>query len=186
MPTTAPERKPAPIILPPLVQRNSPNQSTRHGETVDLIVWHESAGSYAGDVSWLCNPDANASAHLVLREDGGEATQLVPIARKAWHASAFNPQAIGVEHSNRTAKGYASERQLEVSARVFGFLCLRYNVPPRWARNGQGRGVVRHLELGRLGGGHTECGMGDHDWQRFLDMVHLEIARGGYRKTWTK
>lgn len=183
--------------LPELVQRPSPNHSLRHGEMVRLLVWHETAGHYEGAVSWLCTPTTyhpdgsvksgpNASAHLVIREDGGECSQLVPLHLKAWHAEAYNPVSVGVEHANVTAKGYATERQLEVSARVFGWLCLHLGVPPRFARGGVGRGLCRHLDLGALGGGHTQCGPGDETWHRFLTMVHAEIARGGYRKTWAK
>jgi N-acetylmuramoyl-L-alanine amidase CwlA len=172
------------VTLPPLVQRHSPNQSSRHGARVRLLVWHETAGAYAGSVAWLCNPAADASAHLVIREDGGEATQLVPLGVKAWHAAAYNDVSVGVEHANVTAKGYATERQLQVSARTFGWLCLHLGIPPRWARHGEGSGICRHLDLGVLGGGHTQCGPGLADWQRFLGMVHAEIERGGYRKTW--
>src|SRR5712691_4604901 len=105
------------IVLPELVQRHSPNYSSRHGVTPSLLVYHETAGAYAGAVSWLCNPASQASAHLVVREDGNEATQLVALHDKAWHAVAFNSQSVGVEHANTTAKGYASEHQLQVSAR---------------------------------------------------------------------
>lgn len=173
----------SPVVLPSLVQRQSPNKSVR-GAKVDLLVWHETAGSYAGSVSWLCNPQAQASAHLVVREDGMEATQLVPLKEKAWHAAAFNSRAVGVEHANVTAKGYATEHQLAVSARIFGWLCVDLGIPPRWSRRGDTPGICRHSDLGSLGGGHTSCGPGDTDWVRFLDMVHKEIERGGYRKDW--
>ena len=174
-----------PIILPPLVQKPTPNQSSRGGTIPTLVVWHETAGAYAGAVSWLCNPAADASAHLVVREDGMEATQLVHIAEKAWHAVSFNSKSIGVEHANVTPKGFSTEKQLQVSARIFGWFCIRYHIPPRWSRNGQTPGVCRHLDLGAAGGGHTQCGPGDADWQRFLDMLGHEVERGGYRRTWT-
>jgi hypothetical protein len=176
----------AKVLLPKLVQRRSPNQSSRHGARIDLLVWHETAGRYASDVAWLCNPAARASAHLVIREDGLEATQLVALGAKAWHAAAYNSHAVGVEHSNRTAKGYATDYQLRVSARVFGWLCLHLGIPPRWARGGQGRGVCYHGELGALGGGHPLCGPDRSGWLRFLELLHFELARGGYRKTWAK
>lgn len=172
------------VTLPPLGFEHSPNQSSRHGERVRLLVWHETAGPYEGSVAWLCDPRAQASAHIVIREDGGEATQLVELAAKAWHAAAYNPVSVGVEHANVTAKGYATEQQLRVSARVFGWLCLHLGIPPRFARGGMGRGVCRHLDLGELGGGHSQCGPGDAAWERFLTMLHAEIERGGYRKTW--
>jgi N-acetyl-anhydromuramyl-L-alanine amidase AmpD len=172
------------IVLPNLIERHSPNYSSRHGSTPRLLVWHETAGAYDGAVSWLCNPAAQASAHIVLREDANEATQLVALHDKAWHAAAFNSASVGVEHANTTAKGYASEHQLEVSARIFGWLCLRLHIPPRWSRHGVEPGICRHLDLGALGGGHFSCGTGDHDWQRFLAMVHAELARGGFRDHW--
>src|SRR5438067_13601722 len=143
-------------VLPPRRPQPSPNRSRRHGEHVNLLVWHETAGAYAGSVAWLCNPAAQASAHLVVREDGLEATQLVPLAEKAWHAAAYNPRSVGVEHANVTAKGYFSDAQLRESARIFGWLCLHLGIPPRWARGGAGPGVCRHLDLGVLGGGHTQ------------------------------
>lgn len=173
-------------VLPPLVWKRSPNFSSRHGARIDLLVWHETAGPYLGSIAWLCNPIAEASAQLVLREDGGECTQLVKLADKAWAQGAFNPRAVSVEHANVTAKGYATEAQLEVSARVFGWLCINLGIPPRFARGGVGRGVCRHSDLGIAGGGHTQCGPGDATWERFLVMLHEEIARGGYRKEWAR
>lgn len=171
-------------VLAPLVQRRSPNRSTRHGTPVDLLVWHETAGAYAGSVSWLCNPLAEASAHLVVREDGDEVTQLVPLADKAWHAAAFNPRSVGVEHANITAKGYATDAQLQESARIFAWLCWHLAIPPRWARGGQGPGVCFHGELGSAGGGHPSCGPDHSGWLRFLDLLHAELKRGGFRRTW--
>lgn len=185
------------IVLPPLEWRQSPNRSSRRGTKVRLLVWHETAGSYAGAIAWLCtptkyNPDGSvrsgpdASAHLVIREDGREATQLVRLSEKAWHAAAFNPESIGIEHANITPKGYATEAQLEVSARVFAWLCHRYSVPPRWSRDGSSPGIARHADLGRLGGGHTQCGPELPAWHRFLELVHAELARGGFRPDWAK
>jgi hypothetical protein len=166
----------ADIVLPKLVQRSSPNRSSRHGARVDLLVWHESAGRYA----------ARASAHIVLREDGNEATQLVPLGLKAWHAADYNARSVGVEHSDRLARGYSTLHQLEVSARVFGWLCLHLGVPPVWAKGGRGRGVCYHGELGAAGGGHTSCGPDQTGWILFLDFLHAEMQRGGFRKAWAK
>jgi N-acetylmuramoyl-L-alanine amidase-like protein len=191
----------AAVVLPPLVQRKSPNQSSRRGAHVNLLVWHESAGFYASGVRWLCEPTVydshghvvsgpDASCHLFLREDGGECSQLVPLERKAWHAADFNPRSVGVEHANVTLKGYATEAQLRVSARVFGWLIVQSprlfgaQIPPRWARGGVGPGVCYHGELGAAGGGHPSCGPDRSAWLRWLELLHDEIARGGYRKTW--
>jgi hypothetical protein len=182
-------------VLAPLVQRKTPNQSSRNGARIDLIVWHETAGAYAGAVAWLCTPteyDRNgkvisgpdASAHLVVREDGREVTQLVHLANKAWHAAEYNSRSVGVEHANVTAKGYATDDELRESARIFAWLCWHLGIPARWAPKGVGRGVVRHLELGAAGGGHTSCGPWDTGWHRFLVLLAEEAQRGGFRKTW--
>ena len=172
-------------VLPPLVQRKTPNRSSRNGTPVTLLVWHESAGAYAGSVSWLCNPQAQASAHIVIREDGLQATQLVALAEKAWHAEAFNGFSVGVEHADTLRRGYATEHQLEVSARTFAWLCHTLSVPPRWSHDGQSPGITRHKDLGSLGGGHFQCGTDDGDWIRFLNMVHANLPWQG-KKAWAR
>ncbi len=174
------------VVLAPLVWRESPNQSSRHGTKIDLVVYHETAGHYPSDVSWLCNPKSQASAHLVVREDGHEVTQLVEFSEKAWTQAFYNPRAIGVEHSNITQKGYATEQQLRQSARIFGWILEQYDLPTRFARDGVGKGVCRHADLGAAGGGHTQCGMGNKDFWRWLEMIHDERERGGYRKEWAR
>jgi hypothetical protein len=174
------------VILPPLVWKPSPNFSSRNGTKIDLLVYHESAGHYNGDVAWLRNPVAQASAMGVLREDGGEFTQLVKMQDKAWHAAYFNPRSIGIEHSNVTAKGYATEQQLRVSARIFAWLCRLYGISPRFSRGGAVSGICRHLDLGGAGSNHPYCGMGDNDLARWLQMIHDELARGGFRKVWAR
>lgn len=172
--------------LPPLVYRPSQNRSSRQGERIDLLVWHETAGAYAGSVQWLRNPRANASAHLVVREDGRQVTQLVPLALKAWHAAAYNSRSVGVEHANVTAKGYSTDAQLVESARIFGWLCLHLKIPPRWARAGHGPGVCYHAELGAAGGGHSQCGPDAAGWLRFLELLQENAAAGGYRSKWAR
>src|SRR5512146_2067496 len=106
------------IVLPPLVHRKTPNQSSRNGAHVTHIVWHATAGPYLPSISWLCNPAAQASAHLVLREDGSECTQLVRLELKAWHAyPTWNAISVGVEHAS-LGRGFASSEQLRRSARI--------------------------------------------------------------------
>ena len=188
--------KPAPVVLPPLKWQASPNFSARNAR-IDLLVYHESAGHYAGDISWLCTPtvyDAHghvlsgpdASATAVMREDGGEVTQIVKMADKAWAQADFNGRAVGIEHSNMTAKGYNSEQQLRESARLYAWLCWKLGIPVRVARGGHGPGICRHLDLGAAGGGHTQCGMGDHDFERWMQMIAQEHVRGGFRPNYLR
>jgi len=74
----------------------------------EYLVIHYTAGRNAeGAVSWLCNPVARASAHLVIGRDGG-ITQLVPFDKVAWHAGisqwqgriGLNLYSIGIELDN--------------------------------------------------------------------------------------
>ena len=169
------------IVLAPLAQHPSPNYSTRAGEAVRLLVWHSTIGGYAGSIAWLCNPAAQASAHLVIREDGGEASQLVRLAEKAWHAVQANPYSVGVEHASMS-QGFHGPAQEAESARVFAWLCHRYGIPPLDGAASL-RGIVRHRSLGAMGGGHSD-GPTDQEWHRFLGRVHSELVRGGFRKRW--
>ena len=181
------------VVLAPLVQRRSPNQSSRRGAAITHLVWHSTAGHYAGAISWLCtpttyNPDGSvksgpdASAHLVIREDGGEATQLVHLAAKAWHAEAWNGFTVGVEHASLGAS-FASSAQLSESARVFAWLCHTLGLPPVYGLH-RPRGIVRHRDLGIAGGGHSD-GPSDQVWfHEYLPAVQHECVRGGFRKTW--
>lgn len=72
------------------------------------LVFHFTAGKSAqSSLDWLCNPEAKASAHLVVGRDGSIA-QLAPFNIKTWHAgvsnwgglSGLNSHAIGIEMDN--------------------------------------------------------------------------------------
>ena len=146
------------------------------------MVWHATAGHYLPSVEWLCNPAADASAHLVLREDGARATQLVRLSEKAWHAVAWNGFSVGVEHASLGA-GFATYDQLLRSARIFAWLCWHLNIPPVFGLY-KAKGIVRHRDLGIAGGGHSD-GPIDQVWfASYLPAVQRELARGGFRKTW--
>lgn len=186
--------RPAHGVLAPLTQRASPNRSSRRGSSITHLVWHSSAGSFAGGVSWLCTPTIlnrdgsvksgpDASCHLFLNEKGSAVAQLVHLAEKAWHASGWNAFTIGVEHAS-LGRGFSSDAQLVESARVFAWLCHRYGIPPLDGLH-RPRGIVRHRSLGAAGGGHSD-GPTDSVWRDYLDLVGDELQRGGFRKTWAK
>lgn len=65
-------------------KKNSPNHfNGRNGWKPDMIVCHITEGGYAGAVSWLCNPQAQASSHFVVAADG-RITQLVDLTNGSW------------------------------------------------------------------------------------------------------
>lgn len=84
----------------------TPNQG---GKVQPLyLIMHYTAGpTAAGAISWLANPAAKASAHLVIDRDG-TVTQMVPFDRVAWHAGksrwqdleGMNSYSIGIELAN--------------------------------------------------------------------------------------
>lgn len=73
------------------------------------IIVHDTAGDLAGtgSVAWLTNPQAKASAHVVVGYDG-TITQLQALNRQCWHAGASkyrgrsncNAFTVGIEISN--------------------------------------------------------------------------------------
>lgn len=67
-----------------LTFKQSPNYTkNRKGYKPEIIVCHITEGSYAGAVSWLCNPASEASATYVVSQKG-EVTQLVDLRDAAW------------------------------------------------------------------------------------------------------
>jgi N-acetyl-anhydromuramyl-L-alanine amidase AmpD len=88
----------------------SPNQSSRNGADISMIVIHATVGSYAASLAWLCNPESNVSTHYLIAKTGYTA-RLVPDDRAAWHAGVshwmtmdsgqIQRQSIGIELENK-------------------------------------------------------------------------------------
>lgn len=166
--------------LPELVWVPSPNHYF-WGMRPRGIVVHETEGAYAGAVSWFAQPRSQVSAHLVLREDGGQATQCVPWRRPAWHAVNANDHTIGIELAGFTAEPN-DPAQIARAARICGYFCRRYGIPTRQADAKGYGGICRHRDLGAYGGNHSDPG--GFDWPLFLLAVAKETRRGGYRPVW--
>ncbi|HVL02206.1 MAG TPA: N-acetylmuramoyl-L-alanine amidase [Dongiaceae bacterium] len=87
----------------------SPNHGAAFASGMpDAIIMHFTGGSSAASaINWLCDPQAKASAHVVIGRDG-IITQLVPFDTVAWHAGAsshggrsgYNKLSIGIELDN--------------------------------------------------------------------------------------
>ena len=166
------------IQMPPVVQRPTPNY-TPTAINHNLIIAHRTEGGYAGACAWLCDPRAKASAHLVMKADGSEVTQLVPLQYKAWAQCAFNSAGISLEIEGYTRDGFSGTTAWD-AARIVAWLCREYGIPPAWAKNGQGRGVCQHHDLGAAGGGHVDCcEVGSPDWLNFLGCVKEEFDAFG-------
>ena len=160
------------LTMPTLRQVRSPNFSPtpiRH----DLVIVHRTEGGYAGSVAWLCDPRAKAAAHLCMKADGSEVTQLVPLDKKAWAQCAFNSAGVSLEVEGYSAQGMA-DVTVRAATQIVAWLCRVYAIPPVWAEGGQGRGVCQHHDLGLAGGSHVDCfGVGSVEWLRFMAEVKL-------------
>ena len=153
--------------LPVLKQVPSPNYSPAP-IAHDLFIFHMMEGGYAGSVAWLCRAATQASAHLCMRKDGGEVTQLVPLNCKAWAECNFNGRGISLEIEGFTAQGM-SEQTMRAAALIAAWCCRVYGIPPVWAKGGQGRGLTQHHDLGAGGGGHVDCSeIGGDTWLKLV------------------
>ncbi|WP_083968994.1 N-acetylmuramoyl-L-alanine amidase [Hyalangium minutum] len=130
----------------PAVWRASPNYNSRP-MGVKMVIIHTCESSYSGCWSWLTNSSSQVSAHYVVREDGGEISQLVRDGSRAWHIGATyqcsnnsgvecglngrssNDFTIGIEHG-----GYASTvnwpvGQIDASARLLCDITRDHGIP---------------------------------------------------------
>lgn len=120
----------------------SPNHGERrHGLTVSMLVLHYT-GMPDDDAAlrWLCTPAAQVSSHYLIHTDGRIA-QLVPEARRAWHAGAgswrgrddVNSLSIGIEIGNPGhGHGYRPfpEAQIAAVIRLCRDVVRRLDVAP--------------------------------------------------------
>lgn len=172
------------------------NHSSRHGGSLRAVCVHRWAigdrrhERLSGIIEEFKTPASEASAHIVypgeVGPDAGKCVQMVRVADKAWTCEFFNPVTINAEFGDRMWFG-EDPHGLARAARIVGFLCHEYRIPPVWTRNPTvHKGVCRHYDLGELGGGHTDPTTDDVAWQHFMARVGFEFHRGGYRPSWTR
>jgi len=120
-----------PTNEPPYFWRRSPNFSQRNGQ-ITYIILHNTAGGFEGSVSWLCNPQAKASAHLVIPRSGGEIAALVNERDAAWHAgsSKWNHCSIGIEIECANNQRGMTEAQEKLVVQQVNHLLLKYHLTP--------------------------------------------------------
>ena len=120
--------------------RASPNHGDRRGRTVDALVLHYTGMASAGAaLARLCDPKAEVSSHYLV-DEAGSVIQLVPEARRAWHAGRsfwqgerdLNSVSIGIEIDNAGHDGGLPDFP-EVQIRAVIALCLdiigRHHLP---------------------------------------------------------
>jgi hypothetical protein len=173
------------LPAPELPFHRSPNQSTRAGRHVRLIFLHVwGGGTFESTSAWLCNPQAQASAHVVYGGEG-QATQLVGWGEKAWTECDLNPVGISIESADAIWHGHDADGFAQL-ARLTALLChlhlgvCRY-VPAAGIVSGM-HGFTRHADAGALGCGHLSCPTTDLAlWDQFCGRVIGEYRLGGFR-----
>ena len=117
-------------LVPPDRRRLTPNRRDAGDprvRPVEGIVYHYTAGAFAGSVAWLCDPRSQASAHFVISK-AGEVVQLASLDDRTWHAgvSTFrgrgmvNERTWGIEIENfgPTAAGWDPYTEEQLVAAV--------------------------------------------------------------------
>ena len=120
----------------------SPNHGERSCVTRPdcLILHYTGMPTGAEALAWLCNPVSEVSCHYFVWEDG-HVLQLVPEARRAWHAGRaswagatdLNSHSIGVEIVNPGHEGGLPAfpaAQIDAVIRLSSDICERHAIPP--------------------------------------------------------
>ncbi len=119
----------------------SPNHGERKdGRRPDMLILHYTGMPVEAEaLQWLANPISQVSAHYFVFEDG-RVWQMVPEARRAWHAGMsswgseidINSASIGIEIANPGHPGGLpayGEEQIEALIRLCRDLVARWRIP---------------------------------------------------------
>jgi N-acetyl-anhydromuramyl-L-alanine amidase AmpD len=119
--------------------RLSPNHGERLRPLSALILHYTGMPTAAGALRLLTSAEAQVSSHYFVDEDG-TILQLVPEARRAWHAGRgywageedMNSASIGIEivHPGHDDPRPFPDRQIEAVARLCGDICARNAIAP--------------------------------------------------------
>lgn len=116
----------------------SPNFGPRrNGAAPELIVLHYTGMADCDAArARLCDPEAEVSAHWLIRADG-RVEALVPEDMRAWHAGAgewqgrddVNSRSIGIELDNPGDRPF-SEPQMAALEHLLAGIMVRWSIPP--------------------------------------------------------
>jgi N-acetyl-anhydromuramyl-L-alanine amidase AmpD len=146
---------------------------------VDMIVIHDTEGSYAAAIAQFQDPNRAASAHYVISQQG-DVTQMVLEKDVAWHAGNwdYNTRAIGIEHEGYAyVSGSFTTAEYRASEQLAASICSRWGVPLDRAH------VIGHNEVpdpdnpGLYGGSDHHTDPGPYwDWTNYLDEARKAAA----------
>ncbi|QHF93265.1 nucleoside transporter [Streptomyces sp. NHF165] len=139
------------------------NFSAGRAEKLDKIVIHVTQGSYAGSISWFQNPEAQVSAHYVVRSSDGEVTQMVRDADTAYHARSANASSLGIEH-----EGYIDDPSWFTDAMYRSSAALTRHLADAHGIPKDREHIIGHSEA--PGNDHTDPGP-HWDWDTYMALV---------------
>ena len=151
-----------------------------HDYPVQMIIIHDTEGSYGSAIQLFQDPSTQASSHYVVA-DAGQITQMVAEKDIAWHAGNwdYNTRAIGIEH-----EGYAyaqptwyTAAMYQASAHLIASICSRWGVPMDRTH------VIGHSEVpdpnnpGLYGGSDHHTDPGPYwDWTYYMGLAQNYAA----------
>lgn len=129
--------------------------SPNHGERKDgrrptMLILHYTGMPEEGEaLQWLCNPVSQVSAHYFVFEDG-RVVQMVPEARRAWHAGVsswngetdVNSSSIGIEIAN---PGHPGGLPAFGDKQIDSVIALGKDIATRWGMPAQN--VLAHSDV---------------------------------------
>ena len=119
----------------------------------------------------------------MVREDGGEATQMVDLADNAWHACTFNRGSVGVEMGGFATRGFEAPLVAN-TARMFAYLCYHFQIPVCHARAGVGPGIASHSDWALLAAAITIHPTTLSSWKNLLTWSMASIVRAIFPDVW--
>lgn len=164
------------------VRMLSPNKSSRQGAHPTLIVIHATVSHNRKGLedlraigSWFQNHGAQASSH-VCTDNEGHSARYVLDRDKAWHCAAYNRMSLGIEQILPSTGAELTMDLYRETARWVARWSKMYRIPIQKGQVSGGRvtraGVVRHSELGILGGGHSDPGRYNMDGMLNLARIY--------------
>lgn len=151
----------------------SPNKSSRFGAKPTLIVIHATVSHNKPGLtdleaigSFFSHSATQASSHVCTDNDGHSARYVKDVL-KAWHCAAYNRMSLGIEQILPADGSELTADLYRETARWVARWSKIWGIPIQKAAVSDGRitkrGVIRHSELGSLGGGHSDPGPYDFD-----------------------
>lgn len=162
-----------------IIWKPTPNFTAgRKGRVPIAIVNHITAGNFPGCLSWMCNPQAQASAHYLVNR-AGATYQLVKDEDTAWHAGIVNRPnwalydgtnpnryTLGIEHEG--FDGTLTEPQYQAT------LWLHQQLIAKWKLPVTTNNIIGHYRIGSVN--RPNCPGPNFPWQRLLtDLTQRSV-----------